>query len=132
MIWRSSIALLLLGFVIGAVLSLTSPTARAQEPVMYAQPQEGSVHDTFTFYGWGFAPDTALHVSFTAPDGGILPYANSPITTESDGYFIFEIVPSHDLGTLLGRDGAIQTGRWVMSLVLNESTYYQVEFYVLE
>jgi hypothetical protein len=99
---------------------------------MYVQPSTGGVHSTFTFFGWGFAGDTSLHVTFTAPDGGIVPYAGSPITTESDGYFIFEIVPSKDLGTLLGRDGAIQTGRWVMSLILDENTYYQQEFYVLD
>jgi hypothetical protein len=132
MIRWSSVAFLLLGCGIAAVLSFTATPVRTQEPVMYVQPDTGSVHDTLTFFGWNFAPSTELHVSFTAPDGGILPYANSPITTESDGYFIFEIVPSHDLGTLFGRDGAIQTGRWIMSLVLDESTYYQLEFHVLE
>jgi hypothetical protein len=132
MIWRSSVAFLLLSCGFAVIQSLTSPAVRAQEPVMYVQPDTGSVHDTFTFFGWGFAPDTALHVSFTAPDGGVESYTNSPITTEADGYFIFEIVPSQDLGTLLGHDGAIQTGRWIMSLVLDESTYYQLEFHVHE
>ena len=56
MLWRSSVALLLLSCGFALIQSLASPAVRAQEPVMYVQPDTGSVHDTFTFFGWGFAP----------------------------------------------------------------------------